>query len=240
MEDQGRNNSLRILIVDDEKDLVDLLSYNLEKEGYAVLRAYDGEEALKILRSRKPDLILLDLMLPGVQGMEICKIVRKTPETAGLPIIMLTARGEEVDRIVGLEMGADDYVTKPFSVRELLARVRAVLRRYEAAPAEDRKTIRYGDLFIDHDAHEVTLAGRKVALSPTEFRLLWFLARTPGRVFTREILLDRVWGDDTFVEPRTVDVHIRRLRAQIEPDLSTPRFVLTVRGVGYKFAEGTE
>jgi DNA-binding response OmpR family regulator len=153
---------------------------------------------------------------------------------------MLTARGEEVDRIVGLEMGADDYVTKPFSVRELLARVRAVLRRYEAAPAEDRKTIRYGDLFIDHDAHEVTLADRKVALSPTEFRLLWFLARTPGRVFTREILLDRVWGDDTFVEPRTVDVHIRRLRAQIEPDLSTPRFVLTVRGVGYKFAEGTE
>lgn len=240
MEDQGRNSSLRILIVDDEKDLVDLLSYNLEKEGYAVLRAYDGEEALKILRSRKPDLILLDLMLPGIQGMEICKIVRKTPETAGLPIIMLTARGEEVDRIVGLEMGADDYVTKPFSVRELLARVRAVLRRYEAAPAEDRKTIRYGDLFIDHDAHEVTLADRKVALSPTEFRLLWFLARTPGRVFTREILLDRVWGDDTFVEPRTVDVHIRRLRAQIEPDLSTPRFVLTVRGVGYKFAEGTE
>lgn len=240
MEDQGRNTSLRILIVDDEKDLVDLLSYNLEKEGYAVLRAYDGEEALKTIRSRKPDLILLDLMLPGIQGMEICKIVRKTPETAGLPIIMLTAKGEEVDRIVGLEMGADDYVTKPFSVRELLARVRAVLRRYEAAPAEDRKTIRYGDLFIDHDAHEVTLAGRKVALSPTEFRLLWFLARTPGRVFTREILLDRVWGDDTFVEPRTVDVHIRRLRAQIEPDLSTPRFVLTVRGVGYKFAEGTE
>jgi phosphate regulon transcriptional regulator PhoB len=240
MEEQSRNSSFRILIVDDEKDLVDLLSYNLEKEGYAVLRAYDGDEALKIIRSRKPDLILLDLMLPGIQGMEICRIVRKNPETAALPIIMLTARGEEVDRIVGLEMGADDYVTKPFSVRELLARVRAVLRRYEAAPAEDRKTIRYGDLFIDHDAHEVTVAGRKVALSPTEFRLLWFLARTPGRVFTREILLDRVWGDDTFVEPRTVDVHIRRLRAQIEPDLSTPRFVLTVRGVGYKFAEGTE
>jgi phosphate regulon transcriptional regulator PhoB len=240
MEEQSRNSSFRILIVDDEKDLVDLLSYNLEKEGYAVLRAYDGDEALKIIRSRKPDLILLDLMLPGIQGMEICRIVRKNPETAALPIIMLTARGEEVDRIVGLEMGADDYVTKPFSVRELLARVRAVLRRYETAPAEDRKTIRYGDLFIDHDAHEVTVAGRKVALSPTEFRLLWFLARTPGRVFTREILLDRVWGDDTFVEPRTVDVHIRRLRAQIEPDLSTPRFVLTVRGVGYKFAEGTE
>jgi phosphate regulon transcriptional regulator PhoB len=240
MEEQSRNSSFRILIVDDEKDLVDLLSYNLEKEGYAVLRAYDGDEALKIIRSRKPDLILLDLMLPGIQGMEICRIVRKNPETAALPIIMLTARGEEVDRIIGLEMGADDYVTKPFSVRELLARVRAVLRRYEAAPAEDRKTIRYGDLFIDHDAHEVTVAGRKVALSPTEFRLLWFLARTPGRVFTREILLDRVWGDDTFVEPRTVDVHIRRLRAQIEPDLSTPRFVLTVRGVGYKFAEGTE
>lgn len=240
MEDRGRNSSFRILIVDDEKDLVDLLSYNLEKEGYTIVKAYDGEEALKIIRSRKPDLILLDLMLPGIQGMEICKIVRKTPETAALPIIMLTARGEEVDRIVGLEMGADDYVTKPFSVRELLARVRAVLRRYEAAPAEDRKTIRYGDLFIDHDAHEVTVADRKVPLSPTEFRLLWFLARTPGRVFTREILLDRVWGDDTFVEPRTVDVHIRRLRAQIEPDLSTPRFVLTVRGVGYKFAEGTE
>jgi len=230
-----------ILIVDDEKDLVDLVAYNLEREGYAVLKAYDGEEALDIIRSRKPDLVLLDLMLPGIQGLEICRIVRSTPETAALPIIMLTARGEETDKVIGLEMGADDYVAKPFSVRELLARVRAVLRRYDMAQEKERpKMIRHGELHIDHDAHEVTLGDRKITLSPTEFRLLWFLARNPGRVFTREMLLDRVWGDDTFVEPRTVDVHIRRLRSQIEPDLSAPRFVLTVRGVGYKFAGSDE
>jgi len=234
--DPSKNASLQILIVDDEKDLVDLLSYNLDKEGYRVLKAYDGEDALKIIQSGKPDLVLLDLMLPGIQGMEVCRIVRSTPETAALPIIMLTAKGDEVDRIVGLEMGADDYVAKPFSVRELLARVRAVLRRSEAAPErEKQKIFRHGELYIDHDAHEVAVGDRKVTLSPTEFRLLWFLARNPGRVFTREMLLDRVWGDDTFVEPRTVDVHVRRLRSQIEPDLSTPRFVLTVRGVGYKF-----
>jgi len=239
--DPSKSVSARILIVDDEKDLVDLLSYNLGKEGYGVLKAYDGEEALNIIRSGRPDLVLLDLMLPGIQGMEVCRIVRNAPETAALPIIMLTAKGEEVDKVLGLEMGADDYVAKPFSVRELLARVRAVLRRYESAPEKDKQKIfRHGELFIDHDAHEVAVGNRKVTLSPTEFRLLWFLTKNPGRVFTREMLLDRVWGDDTFVEPRTVDVHIRRLRSQIEPDLSTPRFVLTVRGVGYKFTGSDE
>jgi len=241
MKNPSKKAPFGILIVDDEKDLVDLVAYNLEREGYAVLKAYDGEEALNIIRSRKPDLVLLDLMLPGIQGLEICRIVRSAPETATLPIIMLTARGEEADRVIGLEIGADDYVAKPFSVRELLARVRAVLRRYDMPQEQERpKIIRYGELHIDHDAHEVTVEDRKVTLSPTEFRLLWFLARNPGRVFTREMLLDRVWGDDTFVEPRTVDVHIRRLRSQIEPDLSAPRFVLTVRGVGYKFAGSNE
>jgi len=241
MKDPSKSASYRILVVDDEKDLVDLVTYNLEKEGYTVLKAYDGEEALKIIRTGKPDLVLLDLMLPGIQGLEICRMVRNAPETAVLPIIMLTAKGEEVDKVLGLEMGADDYVAKPFSVRELLARVRAVLRRSESAPEREKsKIFRHGELFIDHEAHEVAVQDRKVTLSPTEFRLLWFLARNHGRVFTREMLLDRVWGDDTFVEPRTVDVHIRRLRSQIEPDLSTPRFVLTVRGVGYKFASPDE
>ncbi len=235
--DPPKSVSTRILIVDDEKDLVDLLSYNLEKEGYGVLKAYNGEEALNVIRSGRPDLVLLDLMLPGIQGIEVCRIVRNAPETAALPIIMLTAKGDEVDRIVGLEMGADDYIAKPFSIRELLARVRAVLRRTESAQEKEKQKIfRHGELFIDHDAHEAAVGDRKVTLSPTEFRLLWFLSQNAGRVFTREMLLDRIWGDDTFVEPRTVDVHVRRLRSQIEPDLSNPRFVLTVRGVGYKFA----
>ena len=230
--------SSRILVVDDEKDIVDLISYNLEKDGFTVFKAYDGEEALKTVRERSIDLMILDLMLPGIQGMKVCKFIRKDPSNANLPIIMLTAKGDEVDKILGLEMGADDYITKPFSVRELLARVRAVLRRFESQKdMETKETFGFKGLHIDFSSHVVTVADKAVDLSPTEFKLLKFLALSPGRVYTREQLLDHVWGEDAFVEPRTVDVHVKRLRSQIEKDLSMPQYVLTVRGVGYKFAD---
>jgi len=229
---------LKILIVDDEKDIVDLVAYNLEKEGYETLRALDGEKALQLVRTKTPDLVVLDLMLPGIQGLEVCKRIRKVPETAAIPIIMLTAKGEEIDKVLGLEVGADDYITKPFSVKELLARVKAVLRRSEARRAADQEEVfELRGLRIDFKSYEVTVDGRKISLSPTEFRLLKFLSRNPGRVYSREQILDRVWGDDAFVEPRTVDVHVRRLRAQIEKDLNNPNYIVTVRGAGYKFVD---
>jgi phosphate regulon transcriptional regulator PhoB len=229
---------LKILIVDDEKDIVDLVAYNLEKEGHEVLKAYDGERAMQIVRTKAPDLLLLDLMLPGIQGLEVCKRIRKVPETAAIPIIMLTAKGEEIDKVLGLEVGADDYITKPFSVKELLARVKAVLRRSEARRAADQTEIfEFKGLCIDFKSYEVTVDGRKISLSPTEFKLLRFLSQNPGRVYSREQILDRVWGDDAFVEPRTVDVHVRRLRAQIEKDLNRPNYIVTVRGAGYKFVD---
>ncbi|MBN2515372.1 MAG: phosphate regulon transcriptional regulator PhoB [Deltaproteobacteria bacterium] len=228
----------RILVVDDEKDLVDLISYNLQREGYAVLKAYNGEEALGLVQSQKPDLVILDLMLPGIQGIEVCKRIRKNQEISNLPIIMVTAKGDEVDKILGLEMGADDYITKPFSVRELLARVKAVLRRFKASEVQVKKEkFEFKGLRIDFASHRVTIDGERVELSPTEFKILTFLSRRPGRVYTRDQILDHAWGDATFVEPRTVDVHIRRLRAQIEKDVSEPRYIQTVRGVGYKFAD---
>ena len=229
---------MKILIVDDEKDIVDLVAYNLEKEGYETLKALDGEKALQLVRTKTPDLVVLDLMLPGIQGLEVCKRIRKVPETAAIPIIMLTAKGEEIDKVLGLEVGADDYITKPFSVKELLARVKAVLRRSEARRAADQEEVfESGGLRIDFKSYEVTVDGRKISLSPTEFRLLKFLSRNPGRVYSREQILDRVWGDDAFVEPRTVDVHVRRLRAQIEKDLNSPNYIVTVRGAGYKFVD---
>lgn len=229
--------SAKILVVDDEKDLVDLISYNLEKDGFEVLRALDGERALEFLQSDVPDLVILDLMLPGIQGMEACKIIRNNPRTASLPIIMVTAKGEEVDRILGLEIGADDYITKPFSVRELLARVRAVLRRFAVSSEIERsETFDFKGLHIDFGSHIVTVNERDVELSPTEFKIMTFLSQRPGRVYTRDQILDHVWGD-SFVEPRTVDVHIRRLRTQIEDDVSLPQYIITVRGVGYKFAD---
>ncbi len=228
----------KILVVDDEKDLVDLISYNLEKDGFTVVRAYDGETALKQIKVQDPHLMILDLMLPGIQGMEVCKRIRSDPKHAALPIIMLTAKGTEVDKVLGLEVGADDYVTKPFSVKELLARVRSLLRRsaMEKDPGE-KDIFACRDLRIDYGSHLVTVKDKRVDLSPTEFRLLKFLALNPGRVYTRDQLLDRVWGDETFVEPRTVDVHIKRLRAQIEEDMARPQYVLTVRGFGYKFTD---
>lgn len=228
----------RILMVDDEKDIVDLVAYNLEKEGYETLKALDGEKALQLVRTKPPDLVVLDLMLPGIQGLEVCKRIRKDPETASIPIIMLTAKGAEIDKIVGLEVGADDYITKPFSVKELLARIKAVLRRSEARRAAGQAEVfEFKGLHIDFKSYEVTVDGKRVDLSPTEFRLLKFLSRNPGRVYSREQILDRVWGDEAFVEPRTVDVHIRRLRARIEHDESSPDYIVTVRGAGYKFMD---
>ncbi len=229
---------MKILVVDDEKDIVDLVAYNLEKEGFSVIRSYDGEKALDLAKMQVPDLVILDLMLPGIQGMEVCKRLRSFDRTASVPIIMLSAKGEEIDKVLGLEIGADDYITKPFSVREMLARVKAVLRR-----AETRQKVRregefsYGDLHINYDSLEVSRAGKRVDLSPTEKKLLVFFSHNAGKVFSREQILNLVWGENSFVEPRTVDVHVRRLRAQIEPDQENPVYILTVRGAGYKFAD---
>jgi phosphate regulon transcriptional regulator PhoB len=222
----------RVLVVDDEPDIVDLVSYNLKKEGFQVASAFDGEEALVKIRKGKFDFVILDLMLPGLQGMELCRILRNDPKTKDLPIVMLTAKGEEVDRILGLEIGADDYLTKPFSPRELVARVKAVLRRYSERPA-DAKVIRLGNLSISRDTYSVTKGTTPLTLSSTEFRLLLYLVERKGKVFSRDQLLDAVWKDEAFVEPRTVDVHIRRLRTQIEDDPSDPKFVKTRRGIGY-------
>lgn len=225
---------MHILVVDDEADLVELVTYNLNKEGFTVDSASDGEAALSKLRKGKYDLVVLDLMLPGIQGIELCRILRNGTNTAGLPVIMLTAKGEEVDKIVGLEMGADDYMTKPFSPRELIARVKAVLRRSTEKPVHE-KILKTGDIEIDTERYTVSIKGKPVKLSATEFKLLLFLAERRGKVFSRGQLLDAIWRDEAFVEPRTVDVHIRRLRAQIEEDPANPRYVKTMRGIGYFF-----
>jgi phosphate regulon transcriptional regulator PhoB len=228
-----------ILVIDDEADIVELVAYNLKKEGFEVDTAHDGEEGLKKIGSKKYDLIFLDLMLPGIQGIELCKRIRNNSETSRIPVIMLTAKGEEVDKIIGLEVGADDYITKPFSPRELVARAKAILRRAEQ-PVETAEEVRQAesilkirDMTIDKERFTVTVGDRQVKLSATEFRLLLFLAERPKRIFNREQLLDMVWGNDVYVEPRTVDVHIRRLRAKIENDPNTPDYIKTMRGVGY-------
>lgn len=219
-----------ILVVEDEAALVELLRYNLEEEGFRVSAAADGEAALAAVAEDKPDLIVLDLMLPLISGLEICRQLRRRPETRGLPIIMLTARGEESDRIRGLDSGADDYVTKPFSPSELVARVRAVLRRVRPALAQD--SLGYGDLVMDLAKRRVTREGRAIHLSPTEFRLLQYFMEHPGRVFSREQLLDAVWGLDAEVEPRTVDAHIRRLRKALN-DGGKADLIRTERAAGY-------
>jgi phosphate regulon transcriptional regulator PhoB len=225
-----------ILVVDDEADIVDLVSYNLRKEGFSVDTSFDGETALSKIKKGKFDLLILDLMLPGIQGIELCRILRKDPETENLPIIILTAKGEETDKVIGLEMGADDYISKPFSPRELVARVKAVLRRsIEKPPSE--KILKVGELVIDKEKYIVSIKGKTVKLSATEFKLLLFLAERKRKVFNRNQLLDAIWRDEAFVEPRTVDVHIRRLRAQIEEDPANPRYIKTMRGIGYFFDE---
>jgi len=220
----------RILIVEDEGALVTLLRYNLEREGFEVSDVRDGEEALLAAAENPPDLILLDWMLPLVSGVEVCRQLRRRPETRNTPIIMLTARGEEADRIRGLETGADDYVTKPFSPAELIARIRALLRR--AQPATDDETLRCGDIRMDLAGHRVHRGDQEVHLGPTEFRLLRHLMEHPDRVFSREQLLDAVWGRDIYVEIRTVDVHIRRLRKALNAG-GAPDRIRTVRAAGY-------
>jgi phosphate regulon transcriptional regulator PhoB len=222
----------KILIVDDEPDIVDLVSYNLKKDGFRVTTASDGEQALHKVRKDKFDLVVLDLMLPGIQGVELCRIIRNDSKTAATPIIMLTAKGEEVDRVIGLESGADDYMTKPFSSKELIARIKAVLRR-TGEKATTEKTIHVGKLNINLETHGVTKGKTPLELSATEFKLLVYLVERKGKVFSREQLVDAVWKGEAFIEPRTVDVHIRRLRTQIEDDSSNPAYIKTRRGVGY-------
>ena len=220
----------QVLVVEDDEALATLLQYNLEKEGFGVVVATDGEEALVVAGERAPDLVLLDWMLPKVSGVEVCRRLRQRAETKNVPIIMLTARGEESDRVRGLDTGADDYMTKPFSMVELAARMRAVLRRIRPGLADDRIT--HGDLLIDRVAHRVKRAGREVHLGPTEFRLLDYLMQHPGRVFSREQLLDAVWGSDVYVEARTVDVHVGRLRKALNGDRDADP-IRTVRSAGY-------
>ncbi|MGP1275524.1 MAG: phosphate regulon transcriptional regulator PhoB [Caulobacterales bacterium] len=219
-----------VLVVEDEDALAELLQYNLKKEGFRVTVAADGEEAMILVDERQPDLILLDWMLPKVSGIEVCRRLRGRQETRNIPIIMLTARGEEADRIRGLDTGADDYIIKPFLMKELFARVRAILRRIRPGLADDKVVV--GDITMDRVAHRVSRGGRDVHLGPTEFRLLDYFMQHPGRVFSREQLLDAVWGSDVYVEARTVDVHVGRLRKALNNGDETDP-IRTVRSAGY-------
>jgi len=219
-----------VLIVDDEKTIVDILKFNLQKEGYTTFEAYDGKEALALFESSRPDLVLLDVMLPYVNGFEVCRQIRETDILT--PIIMLTAREEETDKVMGLEIGADDYITKPFSVREVTARVKANMRRTAAAQEiEDART----GFVIDEELYDVFINGKSCGLTPREFELVKFIAAAPGKVFSREELLRDVWQYDYFGDPRSVDVAVRRLREKVEEDSSSPAYIITRRGVGYYF-----
>ncbi|MBN1548443.1 MAG: response regulator [Syntrophaceae bacterium] len=235
---EGKKAQRTLLVADDEKDIVDLVTYNLTREGFNVLAAADGMESLKIIRKNHPDIVILDWMMPEMDGLEVCRRLRQDPETRRIPVIMLTAKSDTVDKILGLEMGADDYVTKPFHIRELIARIHALLRRYDTAPQEDiPRILTYGGIRMDLRSYEITVDDRPIDLTPREIKLLAFLMQHPGRVYSRDQLLDLVWGDETFVEPRTVDVHVSRLRALIEKDKDKPAYIFTVRGIGYKFAD---
>ena len=233
MTDAGRK---LILVVEDEPDIRELVRYNLEQAGFKVAEAVDGEDALRRVGEERPALIILDLMLPQGDGLEVCRVLRGRGDTAHVPIVMLTAKAAEVDRVLGLEFGADDYVTKPFSPRELVARVRAVLRRAESSEGGIAGNVfEKGRLRVDFDRHEAWIEGQPVELSLREFQLLGFFVRNPNRVYDRLTILDLVWGNDTYVEPRTVDVHVRRLRLLVERDPANPELIQTVRGVGYRF-----
>jgi phosphate regulon transcriptional regulator PhoB len=228
----------KILVVEDEVDIRELVRVHLEQEGFAVLEAADGKRALELIRTQRPALVILDLMLPEIPGLEVCRLLRVKEDTATLPILMLTARTSEVDRVLGFEMGADDYVAKPFSPRELMARVKALLRRAHGSEGDRPHEIyENGRLWMDFDTYEVTLDGRVLRLTLREFELLKFFVMHPNRVFDRQQLLNLVWGPDVYVDPRTVDVHIRRLRMAIERDEAAPEVIVTVRGVGYKCVE---
>jgi DNA-binding response OmpR family regulator len=226
---------IKILVVDDDKKTVELVKLYLEKDGYRVLAAYDGLQALELARQKQPDLMVLDLMLPGLDGLDVCRVLRG--EGNKVPIIMLTAKTTETDKLVGLDLGADDYVTKPFSPRELLARVRAVLRRVGEEEVKGPSEVRFDDLLVDFVGHQVQVRGEPVHLTRTEFKLLEVLIREPGRAFSRLELLDLVFGYDFEGFERTIDVHVMNLRRKIEPDPKNPTYIKTVYGVGYKFAE---
>jgi two-component system alkaline phosphatase synthesis response regulator PhoP len=226
----------KILIVDDEEHIVELIKFNLLNAGYDVFTANDGIEAVKIAKAEKPNLLLLDLMLPGIDGFDVCKEIKRDNEMKKTSIIMLTAKGEELDKILGLELGADDYITKPFSVRELLARVKAVLRRTNTFnEIEENDVYDSQNLKVDFERHEVYVNEKKVDLTLKEFELLQILIKNRGKILKRETLLDKIWGYEYIGETRTVDVHIRYLRKKIEEDDKNPRFIETIRGVGYRF-----
>ncbi|MBC7076200.1 MAG: response regulator transcription factor [Syntrophomonadaceae bacterium] len=230
----------KILVVDDETYIVELVKFNLEKEGFKVLVAYDGQNALETVEKERPDLIILDIMLPNVDGLEVCRVLKQDPVYNTIPIIMLTAKAEEFDTVLGLEMGADDYIKKPFSPREMVARVKARLRALKILKAEKavgQKIYVYKDLIIIPEKYEAFLGEEKLELTPKEFKLLSLLAFNQGKVFTREVLLEKVWGYEFSGDTRTVDVHIRHLRQKLGDDSTYPAYIETVRGIGYKFAE---
>ena len=226
-----------VLAADDDEDILELVAFRLERSGYTVLKARDGEEALQVAREARPDLAVLDVMMPKLDGFDVCRQIRSL---STVPIIMLTAKTEEIDKVLGLELGADDYITKPFSVREFRSRVKAVLRRAALTHTEEQfeEPIESGELRIDFEKRLVEVRGAAVRLTYVEFEILAALARTPGRVFSRTMLLERVWGDAAYRDPRTIDVHIRHLREKLESEPKTPELILTVRGVGYRFRDG--
>lgn len=226
----------KVLVVDDEKDIIELVSYNLEKEGFRVISATAGEKALELVSSEEPEIIILDLMLPGIDGLDVCRELKRSDQTSSIPIIMLTAKGEESEIVIGLELGADDYITKPFSPRVLVARVKAVLRRMESKKEEEDviDVIRINQLSVDLVRHQVAYRGKTLTLTSTEFNLLILLAQNRGKVFTRDQILDKAWKEESFVVDRTVDVHVRRLRQKLG---QASQFIETVRGVGYRFKD---
>lgn len=225
----------QILVVDDEQPIQELLKFNLEKEGFDVILAGDGGQALDLCERVQPDLVVLDIMLPGMDGLEVCRRMRDNGKLRDIPVVMLTARGEEMDKVLGLELGADDYLTKPFSPRELVARIKARLRRHGGAV---KGIIHSGELVIEPERFTVAVAGRSVDLTPKELELLKFFAANPGKVFSRDYLLDKIWGYEFSGDTRTVDVHIRHLRQKIEQDPANPSYLETVRGAGYRFKQG--
>ena len=226
----------KILVVDDEDHILELIKFNLEKEGYKVITCGNGINALKLIKEEIPKIILLDLMLPGMDGYDICKAIRRDENISHIPVIMITAKGEELDKILGLELGADDYITKPFSVREMIARIKAVLRRTTTQFVE--ASYKFGNVVIDFQKHEVIKNGKKIDLTLKEFEVLEILIKNKGRVMTRDFLLDKIWGYEYIGETRTVDVHIRHLRQKIEDDDKNPKYVETIRGIGYRFNYG--